>query len=204
MDNSNPFVFPTFRTSLHPLSIMLVLEAPWITYFSLSRGVFMTTSKIVVSMDKWLGKKCFCLKCCVMGQQVGLIWWSACNLVVICRIVGWCLIMSCVFRNGPPWLVVFTIRCIAKCSPLQFMTCNMNPQKFNVSCGQNWTKWCLGLVLQTPISKGSWWIMHMPIGMLFISCMVLEMFLWRWLTRNELACSIGLSCLIDTKNNWLH
>jgi hypothetical protein len=139
-----------------------------------------------------------------MGQQVGLIWWGACNLMVICRIVGWCLIMSSMFKNGPPWLVMFKTCCITKCSPLQFVTCNLNPQKFNVSCGQKWTTWCSGLVLQTPISNGSWQIVHRSIGMLSISCSILEMFLWRWLTRNKLACSIGLSHLIDTQNSWLH
>jgi hypothetical protein len=96
----------------------------------------MTTSKIVVSLDKWLGKRCLCLKCRFVSQQVGLIWWSAYNLMVICKIVGWCLIMSNMFRNGPPWLIMFKTCYIAKCSPLQFATCNLNPQKFNVSCGQ--------------------------------------------------------------------
>jgi hypothetical protein len=31
------------------------------------------------------------------------------------------------FRNGPPWLVMFTTQCTTKCSPLQFVTCNLNP-----------------------------------------------------------------------------
>ncbi len=156
--SSNPFVLTTFKTSLHLLSIMLVLEAPWITYFSLSQKVLMIRSKIIVSLDKWLGKRCFCLKCYSMGQQVGLIWWGTCNLVVICKIVGWCLIMSSMFRNGPPWLVMFMIWFMqwSKCSPSQFATCNLNPQKLYVSCGQNWTMWCSCLILQTPISKASW------------------------------------------------
>jgi len=135
--SSSPCVLPTFETSLNPLSTMLVLEAPWITYFSLSQRVLMTTSKIVVSLDKWLGKRCFYLKCHSMGQQMGLIWWGTCNLVVICRIFGWCLIISNVFKNGPPWLVMFMTLCTTKCSPLQFATCNLNPQKLSVSCGQN-------------------------------------------------------------------
>jgi hypothetical protein len=67
------------RSCIHP-NTMLVLEAPWITYFSSSQKVIMTTYKIVVFMDKWLGKRCFCLKCCSMGQYVVLIWWSTCNL----------------------------------------------------------------------------------------------------------------------------
>ncbi len=145
--SSNPCVLPTFETSLYPLIIVLVLEAPWITHFSLSQWVLMTTSKIVVSLDKWLGKRCLCLKCCFMGQQVGLIWWGACNSVVICRIFGWCLIMSSVFKYGPSWLVMFKTHCIAKCSPFQFVTCNLNPQKFNVSGGQKWTTWCSSLVV---------------------------------------------------------
>jgi hypothetical protein len=115
--SSKPSVLPTFGTSLHPLNIMLVLEAPWITYF-LSWKVLMTTSKIIVSLDKWLGKRSFCLKCYSMGQEVGLICWSACNLVVICRIVSWCLIMLSMFKNGPSWLVMFMTRCTTKCSPL--------------------------------------------------------------------------------------
>jgi hypothetical protein len=110
----SPSVLPTSGTSLCPLNTMLVLEAPWITYFSLSQKVLMTTSKIVISLDT-LGKRCFCLKCRSMGHQVGLIWWGACNLVVICKIIGWCLIMSSVFKNGPPWLVMFTIWCTTKC-----------------------------------------------------------------------------------------
>jgi hypothetical protein len=40
--------------------------------------------------------------------------------------------MSSVFRNGPPWFVMFMTRCTAMCSPLQFATCNLNPQKLNV------------------------------------------------------------------------
>jgi hypothetical protein len=40
--------------------------------------------------------------------------------------------------------------------------------------------------------------------MLFISCTVLEMFLWRWLAKKELASSIGFSRLINTQNSWLH
>jgi hypothetical protein len=64
---SNPSVLPTFGTSLHPLSVMLIREAPWITYFPLSRRILVTTSKIVVSLDKWLGKRCFYLKCHSMG-----------------------------------------------------------------------------------------------------------------------------------------
>jgi hypothetical protein len=75
-----------------------------------------------------------------------------------------------VFKNGPPWLVMFTTRCTPKCSTLQFATRNLHPQKLCVSCGKNWIRWCSSLVLQTPISKGSWWIMHMPIGMLYVSC----------------------------------
>jgi hypothetical protein len=45
--------------------------------------------------------------------------------------------------------------------------------------------------------------MHKPIGMLSISCTVLEMLLWRWLTRNELTYSIGFNRLVNTHNNWL-
>jgi len=116
--SSNPFILPTFGTSSHLFNIMLILEAPCIAYFSLSRKVLMITFKTIVSLDKCLGKRCLCSKCHFMGQQVGLIWWGTCNLVVICKIVGWCLIMSNMFRNGPPWLVMFTIRCTAKCSPL--------------------------------------------------------------------------------------
>jgi hypothetical protein len=88
-------------------------------------------------LRQMLAKRWFCFKCYSMGQQVGLIWWGACNLVVNCIIVGWCLIMSSVFKNGPPWFVMFTTQCTAMCSPLQFATCNLNPQKLNVSCGQN-------------------------------------------------------------------
>jgi hypothetical protein len=36
MDKLQPLCFPTFETSLHPLSIILALGAPWITYFSSS------------------------------------------------------------------------------------------------------------------------------------------------------------------------
>ncbi len=124
--SSSPSVLPTFETSLHPLSIVLVLEAPWIAYFS-SWEILMTISKIDVSLDKQLGKRWFCLKCCSIGQQVVLIWWGACNLEVICKKIGWCLIMSSMFMNGPPWLVMFTTQCNVKCSPLQFVTCNLNP-----------------------------------------------------------------------------
>jgi hypothetical protein len=60
--SSKCFVLPTSRSSLHLLGTMLVLEAPWITYFSLSWKVLMITSKIVVSLDKWLGKRCFFFK----------------------------------------------------------------------------------------------------------------------------------------------
>ncbi len=135
---------------------------------------------------------------------MALIWWGACNLVVICKIFGWCLIMFNMFKNGSPWLVMFTTPCTTKCSTLQFATCKLNPQKLCVSCGKKWIKWCSNLVLQTPISKGSSWIVHMPIRMLSISCTILEMPLWRWLTRNKLACSIRFSHSIDTQNSWLH
>jgi hypothetical protein len=57
--------------------------------------------------------------------------------------------------------------------------------------------------MQTPISKVSWQIMLRPIGMMSVSCTVLEMPLWRWLTMNKLVCSIGLSHLTNTQNNWL-
>jgi hypothetical protein len=99
--------------------------------------------------------------------------------MVIYRIFSWCLIMSSMFKNGPPQLVMFMTLCIAKCSPLQFVTCNLNPQKIYVSCGQNSIKWCSSLVLQTPISKGSWQIVHMPIIMMFISRII-----WRCLCEN--------------------
>ncbi len=131
--SSKPSILPTFETSLHLWNTMLVLEAPWIPYFSLSQRFLMITSKIIISLDKWLGRRCLCLKCHSMGQQVGLIWWGTCNLVVICRIIGWCLIMSSVFKNGPPCLVMFMTSCTAKCPPLQFVTCNLNPHKLSVS-----------------------------------------------------------------------
>jgi hypothetical protein len=62
LTSSSPYVLPTFKTLLHPLSTRLVLEASWISYFSSSWIVLMIISKIVVSLDKWLGKRCFCLK----------------------------------------------------------------------------------------------------------------------------------------------
>jgi hypothetical protein len=111
--NSSPYVLPTFGTSLYPLSIVLVLKAPWITYFSLSPRVLMTTSKIVISLDKWLGKRCLCLKCRFMGQQVGLIWWGACNLVVICRIVSWCLRMD---HHGLSCLRLVVLQSVHHCN----------------------------------------------------------------------------------------
>ncbi len=82
-----------------------------------------------------------------------------------------------------------TTWCTTKCSTLQFATCNLNPQKLCVSCGKNWIRWCSSLVLQTPISKGSWWIMHMPVGMLFVSCIDLEMPMYVKMVNKEWTCS---------------
>ncbi len=59
--SSIPFVLLRFKTSLHPLNIMLVLKAPSITYFS-NWKVLMIISKIVISLNKWLGKKLYLFK----------------------------------------------------------------------------------------------------------------------------------------------
>ncbi len=59
-------------------------------------------------------------------------------------------------------------------TPLQFVTCNLNPKKCNVSCGQNSTKWGSSLELLTPTPKVSWWIVCRLIGMLFVSFTIME------------------------------
>jgi hypothetical protein len=74
MDKFQPLCSPNIWNLIASLNIVLVLQAPCITYFSLSQRVLMITFKTIVSLDKWLGKRCLCSKCRPMGQQVGLIW----------------------------------------------------------------------------------------------------------------------------------
>jgi hypothetical protein len=112
---SSPYVLPTFKTSLHPLSTMLILKAPWMLLLKSKSPYYIQDSCYPRQMAK---QKVFLFKMLFYGPISGLIWWGTCNLMVLCRIVGWCLIMSSVFKNEPPWLVMFTTQCITKCSPL--------------------------------------------------------------------------------------
>jgi hypothetical protein len=74
MDKFEPFYSPNIWNLIASFKHNASTKAPWITYLSLSQKVLMITSKIVISLDKWLGKRCFCLKCHYMGQQARLIW----------------------------------------------------------------------------------------------------------------------------------
>jgi len=87
----------------------------------------MITSKIVVSLDKWLGRRCFFLKCRSMGPT------SEVDLVRCMQLGGGlqnCWLMFNHVKHVQEWTTMafmFMTPCTAKCSPLQFVTCNLNP-----------------------------------------------------------------------------